>query len=249
MKKMDAIFQFLKENHRWNHVFQTQVDASRLAGIHGNRDQLIRLLHAVSETQSAPNLDKLAEFWQRVHGLPRSAFKDLGSFVAALSSDRREGGQDIWQALFLVMCDQKGWGTKTSALLVKDLIRIARSRRGDDDFWASCPTDARSLKKADLFIPVDAVILKIFAVINNNAKCDFWSVNTQLKNAGYKGSDFLLWDDLWFWGFVTQKGGAERETAWNAPKYWCLWGTPKDERSVALAQEQAEEFLSILLAR
>jgi hypothetical protein len=73
----------------------------------------------------------------------------------------------------------------------------------------------------------------------------FDCINDVIKN-NYRGLDILLWDDLWFWGFITQVGGAERRIEWNEAKYWCLWATPKDEDSVAEIRRAAHDFVDIL---
>lgn len=53
-------------------------------------------------------------------------------------------------------------------------------------------------------LPVDTVIKHIFKRINGT-EMNFDSINNFLINGGYRSNEkMLIWDDLWFWGFITQ---------------------------------------------
>ena len=55
-----------------------------------------------------------------------------------------------------------------------------------------------------------------------------------------------VWDDLWFWGFINQRGsGLTREFIWNEPKYWALIETAKDEASINKIKNVSMKFLKM----
>lgn len=244
MSGLQQIYEFLERNRSWNQGFQARCDNDILGGLDGGKEQVIRVLHSVSMTQAAPRLNNLSEFWKKVHAFPEDDFSSICDFVAALSYGSRSEA-DLWGQLFVALRKQKGWGDKTSALLVKSFIRIAKSGR-EGKFWKSCPVDDEYLSASTLYVPVDAVIKEVFKHVDGGSAQSFDEINQILKIHGAKGADFLLWDDLWFWGFITQVGGAQRELDWNEAKYWCLWGAPKDKKSVDDVKKLAGEFVAIL---
>ena len=111
--------------------------------------------------------------------------------------------------------------------------------------WDDAP---KSIEKDDrLFLPVDAVIIAIFKKLGykNN---DFEGINNKL-NKYYIGDEIEVWDDLWFWGFITQKGtGENREHVWNDSKYWSLEHSDKNAEIIEDIKKQAAKFLKILLS-
>lgn len=246
MPDLSRIYDFLKSNSDFNRSFQLRSDKALLSGLDSNKDQVIRVLYTVLETQASPRLDNIAEFWKAVCTWPEECFESLDNFISKLGGV--EGcSDDRWGGLYAAVIAQNGWGPKTSALLVKHFIRIAQNNPDKKNFWGSCPVGQEALERAELYIPVDAVILRIFEEINGGVRVSFASVNEQIKKANYKGADLLLWDDLWFWGFITQNGGgANRRMEWNPSKYWCLWGTAKDEKTVTDIEEKANEFIHII---
>ncbi|MGK0459084.1 MAG: hypothetical protein ACJAVE_002071, partial [Polaribacter sp.] len=55
------------------------------------------------------------------------------------------------------------------------------------------------------------------------------------------------WDDLWFWGFITQVGtGENREMQWNLNKFWTLRESDKNPKMIIEIEKKAEIFLNIL---
>jgi len=245
MPDLSKIYDFLKENSHFNRDFQLKSDRALLSGLSSSKDQVIRVLYAVLETKAAQRLDDTAEFWRELCSWPEVCFESLDNFVSKLAGVER-CPDDRWCGLYAALKSKDGWGPKTSALLVKHFIRIALNNP-EMSFWKSCPVDQKSLEQSTLYIPVDAVILSIFEYINGGVRGNFSSVNEHIKNANDKGADLLLWDDLWFWGFITQVGGgANRRMEWNPSKYWCLWGTAKDEETVKDIEEKAKEFIQII---
>jgi hypothetical protein len=243
MGKLNEIFKFLEANQQWNKGIQRRYDDYHLGCEKTSKGQVIRILHAVSETQAQPRLDRLCEFWKEIFSIPEDDFLDIRKFVGKISG-KELSDENVWGPLFSALKEKPGWGQKTSALFVKSCIRIASSGHVGD-FWRSCRVDEEYLKGANLYLPVDAVINRIFECLPGVEVRGFDCINDIIKN-NYRGLDILLWDDLWFWGFVTQVGGAERRIEWNEAKYWCLWATPKDEGSVAEIRRAAHDFVNIL---
>ncbi|RYH75889.1 hypothetical protein EVU94_02745 [Flavobacteriaceae bacterium 144Ye] len=55
-----------------------------------------------------------------------------------------------------------------------------------------------------------------------------------------------VWDDLWFWGFINQRGsGLNREFIWNEAKYWALIETAKDKKSINSIRATSLVFLKL----
>jgi len=49
----------------------------------------------------------------------------------------------------------------------------------------------------------------------------------------YSLSEIEIWDDLWFWGFITQKdSGKNRTFEWNENKYWMIKVSEKNEKII-----------------
>ena len=75
---------------------------------------------------------------------------------------------------------------------------------------------------------------------------NFDNINSVLQQS-YSSEQMEIWDDLWFWGFITQFGsGLQREHIWNEQKYWALLETDKDKIVIEKIQSKSLEFLSIL---
>ena len=104
---------------------------------------------------------------------------------------------------------------------------------------------AKITENDKLYLPVDQVIISIFTYINLRS----WSFARINKELGkyYLGSQIEVWDDLWFWGFISQVGGgSDRQMKWNPNKYWILKESDKDSKMISKIQSKAEEFIGIL---
>ena len=78
----------------------------------------------------------------------------------------------------------------------------------------------------------------------------FRGINNYLKKeCGYGSEDMLIWDDLWFWGFITQRSSAnissKRVHDWNEEKYWSIFTAPQDRKSIGKIKLLAKTFLRI----
>ena len=68
--------------------------------------------------------------------------------------------------------------------------------------------------------------------MDNQTRWTFDKIN-RILSKNYTGDEIEVWDDLWFWGFITQKGSdSNRSFEWNEDKYWSLLHTPKDKQSI-----------------
>ena len=95
------------------------------------------------------------------------------------------------------------------------------------------------------YLPVDAVIIAIFTKLDNSIKWDFDKINKTLEKK-YKGQQIEVWDDLWFWGFITQNGsGDNRVFEWNENKYWVLKESDKEKIKIEEIKNKCHEFLEI----
>jgi len=203
-------------------------------------------LYNIANTQSQPKIDTLSAFYREIGTNPDKlvSFKE---FINLLNPSNNQTYN--FNSLFEGMRKQNGWGDKTAALFVKSVYHINSGEYGENlKFWDDCPSKIDDNDK--FFLPVDAVIIAIFKEINPNVKRDFKGINKFLKDEkNYSNLDIEIWDDLWFWGFITQKGSDDnRSFGWNDNKYWNLFETNKDAKEIEIIEEKANEFLNILLA-
>lgn len=149
-----------------------------------------------------------------------------------------------YSELYNAMKNQNGWGEKTSALFAKSIFHLHNNEYPSElRIWDDAPTD---LGKNDKFyLPVDAVIIAIFKQIKPQ-NWNFKNVNKIIEQ-NYSGTDIEVWDDLWFWGFITQIGtGDGRAMGWNLNKYWTLRESDKNPKMILEIKKKANEFLNIL---
>ena len=145
--------------------------------------------------------------------------------------------------MFELLTKQESWGDKTAALFVKAVYHCHIGYAKELYFWSDAPSELHN--NDELFLPVDAVIIAIFKQLDNT-KWTFSKVNSEIKKH-YKGKDIEVWDDLWFWGFITQLGtGENREMKWNINKYWTLRESDKSPEVIKEIKLKAEFFLKII---
>lgn len=150
-----------------------------------------------------------------------------------------------FHSLFNGLCKQRGWGEKTSALFTKTVFHVHSDTYGNElKLWDDAPTMIGT--DDTVYLPVDAVILAIFNRIDNSKAWNFHNINQKLS-AEYSNTDIVIWDDLWFWGFITQKStGSGRLFEWNENKYWILRESDKNPHKIDEIRKKAAEFLYIL---
>ncbi|AVF41565.1 hypothetical protein AL486_19110 [Pandoraea apista] len=193
-------------------------------------------------TQAKPNLDKMHEFFSSAVGA--DAFRSYQAFCGFLQVDKRD---DVGLAL----AGQPGWGDKTAALFIRNLAIIEQTPVLRSRFWK----DIHVLEGQHVALPVDSVISFIFESLNlemqDEAGKDFRRINTYLRTElKYESSEILTWDDLWFWGFITQRTNpltkAREHCGWNGAKYWAVPHSPKDLATIKLIEKLAGRFVGIV---
>ncbi len=242
--KLNEIYGFLSNNRIHNKELQRKYYNS-VVSIHKNiTDRVISLLYHVANSQSQPRIDLISKFFQFIYQ-DVDSLASFKKFVKRISGKEAEGYKDLFYGL--KKCS--GWGDKTSALFIKAVFHLR-----NDDYCKNCKlwNDApQSIDMNDrIFLPVDTVIEEIFKKIGFN-KTTFIKINNEIDKY-YKGTEIEVWDDLWFWGFITQRVigyGKEKERMfeWNLDKYWSLEHSNKDPFIIKEIEEKSRHFLNILL--
>ena len=245
MTQLHHIFTFLKENRQHNDELQRYELQKAMHGAFVNREYILSLLYHAFNTQSQPKLDKsLAFFKALVH---EGSFDTMQGFVESLYkiANKPQPNTISYQTLYLGLTEQPGWGPKTAALFTKNIFCVHSKWNGQLGFWEDAPAQIDSNDK--LYLPVDEVILAIFREIAPSLSWDFNKINEHLF-AEWNGADLEIWDDLWFWGFISQHGsGAKRIHQYNEAKLWSLYIFTLDRsKSYSLLQEKSEEFITLL---
>jgi hypothetical protein len=228
------------ENRIYNKELQTRYYAGIVKPQNSKSEKIVSLLYHTANTQSQPKIDNLAEFYKKIY-----ENKDLlNSFSGFMSVINSNGYEPNYSGLYNGMKNQNGWGEKTSALFTKSIFHLHNNEYPNElRIWNDAPND---LENNDIFyLPVDAVIIAIFKEIQPK-NWNFKNVNQIIKE-NYSGKDIEVWDDLWFWGFISQIGtGDGRKMGWNLNKYWTLRESDKSQKKIAEIKLKAEQFLNIL---
>ena len=238
-KSINRLFNFLKENRHHNHLVQSKSYKSFIEPFETTEDKVYSLLHHIANTQSQPNINKLSDFFQKIYS-EKDKLRSFHSFVELLANKKLESSN--YEVLFKTMVRQSGWGKKTSALFTKTIYHFHNGKYdGAFKIWDDAPTKIDINEK--IYLPVDAVIEAIFHKLNPAIKWNFDKVNKYLQNQ-YSSEQMEVWDDLWFWGFISQKGsGLKRDFVWNEQKYWCLLDTDKNADEILKIKSKSAKFL------
>ncbi|MCB9312501.1 MAG: hypothetical protein H6568_07015 [Lewinellaceae bacterium] len=243
--KLREIFEFLKENRKYPLQVHTGAYKQCLNPDYSTQFKAKSLLHHYLNTQSRLNLNKSLKFWTYLER-NKSCLNTFDSFSKQVCK-----GIDAppYERLYLGLKAQEGWGSKTSALFVKAIYHIHYGKLKVGKLWTDVP--AFDYKVDKMMVPVDEVIKHIFMKLLRTRKMpSFARVNNEIKALGIvKNVD--IWDDLWFWGFITQitKNKKRTLTEWNAGKFYSLLHSPKDENTVNDVREKARQFHHLILDR
>jgi hypothetical protein len=240
-ESLKKIFDFLIENRIYNKELQTRYYSGIVKPQNSKAEKVISLLYHTANTQSQPKIDNLAEFYKKIY-----ENKDLlNSFSGFMSIVKLNGYEpNNYSGLYNGMKNQNGWGEKTSALFAKSIFHLHNNEYPNElKIWNDAPTDLKS--NDNFYLPVDAVIIAIFKEIKEK-NWNFKSVNKTIEE-NYSGKDIEVWDDLWFWGFISQIGtGDGRKMGWNLNKYWNLRESDKSQEKITEIKLKVEQFLKIL---
>ena len=237
-EKIKELFEFLEKNRQYNKQVQEGFIKSCIAIKDLSPEQkVLNLLYGVVNTQSQPKIDKIGPFFTKMYHKDTN----LASYEGFLKTLKNE--PESSDSLFELMKSQNGWGSKTAALFVKTIYLIHNDTTYDEyKFWGNSLPENLELK-----LPVDTVITHIFKEYfhDNSYKSDFDGINKFIGKHYSKNDDFIIWDELWFWGFITQKiENKERvSNKFNDNKFWCL---PYIEKDMVNIKEKAKEFLKLL---
>ncbi|WP_175914686.1 hypothetical protein [Burkholderia metallica] len=238
-KPIRELYAFLVEHHHVNAAIQQGFLGESLSPATVGERALL-LMHRALQTQSKPKLDPICEFFQEIRD--QRATENFAAFHHLITAGGKLGLVD---GLAL----KRGWGPKTAALFVRNLAYIESTPKLRAKFWR----DTRVLKGDQLRLPVDEVIVTVFRALAPHIN---WSKAISPSNIGryfhhalqYRDEELLIWDDLWFWGFVTQRtvAGATRELGWNESKYWAVPHAPRDHQSIEHIKQCSGRFLKLI---
>lgn len=237
------IFDFLISNRVYNHSLQNRFYKSVIIPFETPQDRLISLLYHIANTQSQPKIDKLANFYKSVIS-DNKCFESFANFVFKINSNAKV--KICFESLFYGMQGQDGWGNKTAALFTKSIYHIHNGQYSEQlKIWNDVPKTITD--QDNFYLPVDAVIVAIFKKIDNSKSWNFDNINRILKTK-YSIQQMEIWDDLWFWGFITQNGSGDmREFKWNENKYWAIKESDKNPKMIKEIRDKANTFLEIMM--
>ena len=238
--KYSEIFNFLKQNRIFNNELQEKFYKRIILTEVATENKVLALLHEVVNSQSKPNIDKIAEFFKSLFE-NTTHLNSFESFVKRINSKNPESSH---KNLYYGMLSQPGWGNKTAALFTKCVYHLHNGIYSKElKIWNDSP---KLENEDDLYLPVDSVIISIFKKLNFPEPISFKSINFFLQ-ANYTNEEIEIWDDLWFWGFITQKGSGDKRThEWNENKYWVLRDSDKDSEVINSVKIKAQEFIELL---
>ena len=237
--RIEKLFKFISDNRKYNKALQERYYRSIILPYKDEKEKIISLLYHIANTQSQPKIDKLSEFYKSII-TEENSLKSFQEFVGKINPN----GKSNFESVYKGMLNQKGWGPKTSALISKSIFHLHNGQYSENlKIWNDVP---KLIDENDSFyLPVDAVIIAIFKKLDNSIKWDFNKINKTLETK-YKGQQIEVWDDLWFWGFITQNGsGDNRAFEWNENKYWVLKESDKDKMKIEEIKNKCQEFLEI----
>jgi hypothetical protein len=239
-EKLKEIFKFLNENGKYNFTVQKGFYHACIVPYQKPSDKAKSLLFHILNTQSQPKIDKVAVFWQNILDNP-AKLSSFNAFSKAININHEQKNETPFLSLFKALKKQPGWGDKTAALFIKAVYHTHNGKYKKFAFWKDVP---ELTKKDRLFLPVDSVITFIFIKLSNKKINSFASINNELKNIGYTGAKIEVWDDLWFWGFITQKvSSGNRSWGFNEAKYWAMPWSDKNPQTIKKIKSKANIFI------
>lgn len=241
--KLILLFDFLSKNRKYNKAYQQRYYHSILSSCNTSQERLISLLYNIAKTQNQPNINYQSEFFKKIFQNIDS-LNSFASFITFLKKDEKAS----FIGLFNAIENQRSWGNKTSALFVKSIYHLHCEDYGLNlKIWDDVP---ESISENDrLLLPVDEVIMQIFKKLDDKNTWNFKTIN-KLLGEFYKGSSIEIWDDLWFWGYFTQKvvkDSTYRKFEWNQEKYWANYESDKSFVMMNEVEALSKEFISIIL--
>jgi hypothetical protein len=245
-QQLKTLHAFLKTHRQWNEAFQQREYRRCLLACASPRERLLHFMHMNVNTQRQADMNDLARFWALIATASDEQTSSPESLCALLETNCKLKRLEHWQGpstpptgswdrLFWTLRRVPGWGEKTSALFINGCIRLHENGPDDLHFWDATKLEPTATGTSKLYLPVDAVIKKIFHHLGIE-RPEFMQINNGLHSAKWSAEEMLIWDDLWFWGFLTQtskpplkKGTTKTEAKpnnerllveWNDAKFW-----------------------------
>lgn len=245
--KLKNLYDFLKNNRQYNAQVHALEYKRALLPFHKEKDKVISLMHYIAGTQSQPNINKLAVFFEQVEiNLQYDSFENFVNSLDNIpnkdgSTSKHDIANSYWDKLQKLK-NKPGWGPKTAALFCKALFKLHNEYEEKLNIWA-VKYNAALKTTQGLQLPVDTVIVRVFQKLGYSP-ATFDSINQLLKKETW---DIEVWDDLWFWGFITQKIiDNERVIIYNPEKLWTLIAIPKDPETLAQIKTKSSEFIKLI---
>lgn len=240
--KLDSIYTFLKENRKYNKQVHIWEYKAALLPYKSTHDKVYSLLHNILNSQSQLKMDYSSEFFKEVASSPKN-LSSMKNFLSCLN--KQKDTPLTFEALFEALRKQPSWGDKTAALFVKAVYHCHIGYAKEWNFWEDVP--AKLTKDDKMYLPVDAVILYLFKHLQVPCPNSFKGINEYLQ-ANCPGTSMEIWDDLWFWGFITQRiENKERIlSAFNEQKYWNLKHVAKDKKNIEEIKTLARYFNKLI---
>jgi hypothetical protein len=237
-EKLSSIYNFLSNNREYNKELQEKYYKSMVLCHNNVKDKAWSLLYDIANSQSQPKIDNLSKFYQDIYK-DTEVLTTFKKFVKKVSNKNNSSYNDLYHGL--KGCD--GWGPKTSALFVKTIFHLHNNNYSAElKLWDDAPAN---ISDSDcIYLPVDAVIIEIFNKIEHK-NWTFASIN-KIIHEHYRSEEIEVWDDLWFWGFITQKiKDKKRVFEWNPNKYWSLKYSNKDSKAIKEIEAKSKIFLNL----
>jgi hypothetical protein len=240
-KKLSILFEFLKENRTYNKYTQEAYYKSVLKPYQSVHEKVISLLYGIINTQSQPKLDFVGDFMRKAY----DNVNLLGSYIDFLRFLGSNDFDNRYCRIFELLNKCPGWGGKTAALFEKTIYHLHNGLYDNDlRIWEDAPV--RLVKNDRIYLPVDTVIINVFKLLGCTT-LSFNGINKLILNAGYENEQLEIWDDLWFWGYITQKGsGQNRQIIFNESKYWAYPYFNKQNSIMNEIKEKAGYFIKII---
>jgi len=217
---------------------------SSLLTCQSNAKEKIRILyiHAISAAGGnnlTRNGKSCKEFYKKLQNLPEDHQIDLGDLFKCFGK-KIKSYNDLFK---YISRNNLNFGPKKTALFLNNIDWVQRNIEISQKIFREY-----DINVLELMIPVDNVIVRILNEIlcpDKNEKLDqykdFININNLFKEK--LGPEFMLIEDLWFWGYFSTKGnGINRAIVFNNDKFF----TAEFLKPTKENRKKMDEFIKLL---